>query len=1478
MQPIPDWCPGDQNSLSRHVYVQKHMVSMAELIPTKSWLTLIQASLVLVGHSMGGLVIKRAYILAKGKPAYVSLAERVQAIFFLATPHRGSDLAPLLSKLLNLSSGARPFVDDLHRNSLATQSINDEFPHHCQDLQLYSFYETLPTNYAVGKSLVVGQDLATLGYANERREYLHANHREVCKYSNQDDPNYRTVRNALASVLDVLRRRSASTKRDISIDQRRLLDTFLGVSDAPEDDYMNIDGLRMSGSCEWLIKKENFRQWLHYTESPIYCIIAKPATGKTILSGKIIAHLRSLRKHCSFYFFHYGNKATANITSFLLSMAWQMALVDNKILSTILDIYQKDDQLSKGDYRTIWRKLFLEGIFTVVLDHDQYWVIDALDECKNETEITSLLMKAVKLCSIRIFVTSRNRFESPRKLGVPEVQVISEQILEEDSKSDIALYLEANMDELPSLNEHGRQQIVHQILEKSAGCFLWVSLIFQELRKVHTYTDVQKILDEVPTDMDDLFRRILDSMSTASYGKALSKAILTWVVCSTRPLKKFELYDALQFEFDDLSDSIEGSIGSCGQLVYVDTQSQVRMIHLTARDFLLRPSMESEFAIDRREGHRRLLLTCLKYLNGEDIKGSRRRKLSASSIPKERSSFASYACNSLFEHITHVSLTGKDVLSALATFFRSPNVLSWIEYIAQYSDLNRLIQTGKALSKFVQGSPDHASSSSEDIELLNSWATDLLRLVMKFGKNLTAHPSSIYHLIPPFCPPAAAPRRQFGKSARSITVSGLRAETWDDCLSTIVNTREQYSSLASSITQFAIGTFSGKIMLYKQTTCQEIGSIDHEEPVRLLKFGDEMNVLVSAGSRNICIWNLASKAQRWKFSAPQQCMSLTLADKDQLLLGALKDHRLKIWDLNSGALTEDVDWTRDLEGMAKQLYRRPTTAAFGIDAGLLAVIYKGLDILIWDFESDSLHDTYSRESGANGTPGRAYGSSGVRCLVFGVATNANLLAAAYTDGELVLFDTSTGVVMKRIVAFAHILACSADGSMLASADPSGTIQLFKFETLHRLYRINSVEPGIQDLAFSGDSLCLIDIRGSRCRVWDPAVLVGPDMDEELRDTMNVSTALQETNMEPSEDVVLITSVAGHHSGDFFFCGKEDGSVYLYHVHSGLQPAKLFSHAHGVAIAILEFEDKSDTLGSIDSSSRIMIHRLTRHDLSMVADEILFDYRADMAVGQLVCQQGLNHVLICSAKSDMLWSVSKDESLLVDTISYEDREPFRWARHPANPNHLILITSNEAHIYDWQTLQRLTDPAGILLEGSILPELSIRSITSCFAGTVLATTFSESLRPHAKSKLMLWDTCDFAPESKAAAPVPDYHHLADQVEVLIGTTGTDHGQTERLVFLHSSNWICAADASTAKKDQYERHFFFPADWLSTNLELMIEVTKNGDIMLVKRDEVAVVKRGLLTSEHMGVGSTPSNRRPLFASRTRGSSRLTVPSSS
>lgn len=825
----------------------------------------------------------------------------------------------------------------------------------------------------------------------------------------------------------------------------------------------------------------------------------------------------------------------------------------------------------------------------------------------------------------------------------------------------------------------------------------------------------------------------------------------------------------------------------------------------------------------------------------------RRPKSVTGNSPKKRSPFVNYACDSFCEHITHLSWTDKDVLLALAKFFNSPNVFSWIEYVAHYSDLYRLIQTGNALRMFLQGSPSQTLHFVKELATLRSWATDLIRLVMKFGINLKEHPSAIFNFIPPFCPPATALRKQFGLATRSINVRGLRADTWDDCLSTIVDTYQQYSSLASSKNQFAIGSFSGRIFLFEQVTFQRVFTFQHEdEPVRILKFDGQERILVSAGSKSIIIWDLVSKVQLRRLDVPQQCMDIKFAHQDQLLLGALKDHCLKTWNLNSGDLTMNVDWTIGLEEKTTRLYRRPITAAFSMDADLLAIIYKGQDIFLWEVESDSLYSTCCRESTSLGHSGRPYGSAGVRCLTFGNGVNANTLIAAYTDGELVIFDMSTGEIKNKVVAFAHVLSCSPDGSTLATADPSGTIQLFNLETMRLIYRIHSVEPGITGLSFSGDGQHLLDIRGSRCRVWGPTVLAGQGQDDELANGATPAASLQGIIPTPSDGLALITSLAYHDSGQVFFCGKEDGSVYIYDIESGLPVRQLFSHAHGVAIAYLFFEAESHTLSSIDSSSRIMVHSLTRQLQSMEAIDILFDHRADASVGQLVCETGLQRILVCSANSDMLWSVSRDESALLATIAYEDRGPYRWANHPANPGHLILITNNELHIFDWRTLRRITGPAGIRLEGNIRPELMIRSITPCFKGKLFATMFSEASWPPLRFKLAFWNVSDLTPLSKTLTPNSAHRELDDKLEVLIGTTGTGAEQTERLVFLDNSNWVCSTDLQIADGTHMVRHFFFPSDWLSKNLELIIEVTKKGDIILVRGGEVAVVRNGLLAN--------------------------------
>ena len=143
-------------------------------------------------------------MLAREDPALNSLARRIHTLYFLATPHRGSDLIKTLVNILKISYGQKAFVSNLERNSSLINSTNDRFRHHAENLHLWSFYETLPCQIILTSAVIVDKASATLGYAREHISPLNADHRGICKFNLPSDPNYKTLRNAFITTIDTI--------------------------------------------------------------------------------------------------------------------------------------------------------------------------------------------------------------------------------------------------------------------------------------------------------------------------------------------------------------------------------------------------------------------------------------------------------------------------------------------------------------------------------------------------------------------------------------------------------------------------------------------------------------------------------------------------------------------------------------------------------------------------------------------------------------------------------------------------------------------------------------------------------------------------------------------------------------------------------------------------------------------------------------------------------------------------------------------------------------------------------------------------------------------------------------------------------------------------------------------------------------------------------------------------------------------------
>lgn len=83
------------------------------------------------------------------------MISQVKSIVFLSTPHRGGNGAEPLSQLLQVFNMSKEYIKELTSTSPFLQNINDDFSNVCQDLKLFSFYETLKTPILPGRSSYV---------------------------------------------------------------------------------------------------------------------------------------------------------------------------------------------------------------------------------------------------------------------------------------------------------------------------------------------------------------------------------------------------------------------------------------------------------------------------------------------------------------------------------------------------------------------------------------------------------------------------------------------------------------------------------------------------------------------------------------------------------------------------------------------------------------------------------------------------------------------------------------------------------------------------------------------------------------------------------------------------------------------------------------------------------------------------------------------------------------------------------------------------------------------------------------------------------------------------------------------------------------------------------------------------------------------------------------------------------------------------
>lgn len=176
---------------------------------------LLEGPLILIGHSLGGLVIKTLlqHAMSRNTDRHKKVAKNIKGIVFIGTPHFGSWLATLATRFRLIR--ANPQVKDLCKDEANLETLNQYFIPLLKELDIKTrvFVETQPLRIPIiGRFLpgipVVSPSSSDAHIPNEVGIPIEENHRSICKLKNRDDDIYRS----LLSLVDEIQALSANNE------------------------------------------------------------------------------------------------------------------------------------------------------------------------------------------------------------------------------------------------------------------------------------------------------------------------------------------------------------------------------------------------------------------------------------------------------------------------------------------------------------------------------------------------------------------------------------------------------------------------------------------------------------------------------------------------------------------------------------------------------------------------------------------------------------------------------------------------------------------------------------------------------------------------------------------------------------------------------------------------------------------------------------------------------------------------------------------------------------------------------------------------------------------------------------------------------------------------------------------------------------------------------------------------------------------
>lgn len=1003
-------------------------------------------------------------------------------------------------------------------------------------------------------------------------------------------------------------------------------------------------------------------------------------------------------------------------------------------------------------------------------------------------------------------------------------------------------------------------------------------LAVDKLNSCHRLTDVELALQELPVGMEALYDRMASSVAQnpSPTDRALASSILECIACSFRQLTVAELSQALHEDMTGLLDLERSIVDLCGGFVAVDNSGNVTMIHQTAREYLLSGKKEP-FSVDFSNAHERMFLSCMKCLMIIGL----RAKVTRNQTPE----LADYAASWWSSHLIATSVSRGQVGEILKQFLTSHWVLTWIHILAASNKQPILIHASKNLSKYCLKRKRLAESQTDSTsgqhvveqELLESWSTDFVKLVGKFGANLRQNPESIYKLIPPFCPRNSSIYQIFGKAeAKSISVSGASTENWDDSLARIPLGFGSYaSSIIASGAIVAILASPGSVFIHDSSTFEEltISPIKHGERVYRMELNSTGTLLATYGYQTTKIWEISTGNCKVSVdnikSRPRPLSMLFINNSTTLLVGS-EDRRVWSLDLNqqppSWQLIAELE-EQELEGHFLNAANHMT---LNKDRTLVAIAYRGHPLSAWELEGPTHigHCWRKRDEVSRGEVIDAVWHPH-HPEVLGIYIEGVLFKWCPYEDEVV--EITTG---------ASRLAISRDGNLLATGDAHGTVKVYTTSDLSLLYQLTSQDT-VLGIAFSPDNQRFYDIRGYYGNAWEPNALIRfaeqTSKSEGISETESLAQSLS-TYSRSYRRIDSITVLTVSPVGHLYSYGTETGAVRLLDLRKE-KPIDIHISRGFLSIEQMSWSNDGRYICFSDSSKKVFVFAITENESASELSvkpvaEILMKSAAKGPLTQLLFHPKSSHLIVSACSS--IHSVSLASSLVEQTVELDTVDD-EWIAHPQDPASFIGFGPKKVRVLDWTLVELYT--RDVTLEGSLDSAVVDKVLPTHDKEHVLVQTSPQNQNSKERT-LYCFKTRDFPTSKEISEAKQDIKPITITPATLSRDISSNVAlplcflSHDRLIFLSRSFSIClwqlssssiltssnilssgiGRDTGTANpsfppnhkpttmvKKSYKELFSLPGDWISRDCLSLCTIWRAEKSFLCPRNgEVVVVK--------------------------------------